>query len=750
MNSSENIPQADLSDCEREPIHIPGTIQPHGFLLAARGIDALISHTSENSRTLAGTGAAVLGRTWEQALGVSNARALRRALDDPSFTVNPLSLASGWSPSSDASPVTLIAHTRGGFIIVEGEYAVDDALHAGLEGHELPPLLARMGKTSSATELCVLAAEETRRLTAFDRVLIYQFDADWNGTVIAESRNDVLPAYLNHRFPAFDIPKQARDLYHINRLRLIASNDYQPVRLLAVSSELPPLDLTLSTLRGISPIHLEYMRNMGTGSSMSASIMRDGKLWGLLSCHGREPRNLSFATRSVCDLLAQILSMQLAAREQSDQLARQVQLRKVLTDLLAHMTDAVDFTTALDSSHMLELTGAHGSALVREGEIIRYGITPPDDAILKLRDWVGPRITGGLFQTNELPFVYPEIGDDASVAGGLLAISISPVEQCYILWFRAELVTTVLWSGEPHKLPSSGTDTLRMHPRKSFDTWKETVRGRSSPWLQAELEAAMIFRSAVVDIVLKQAAAKSHLLTEVQRMNKELEAFAYTVSHDLRAPFRHVRGYAELLQMDKSELLDDEGRFLLQKILKSTAYAGNLVDTLLSFSRMNLTPLNTEPVDLNDLVETARSHAMINAEARSIDWHIAPLPRVNGDANLLLLALQNLFENAVKYTSKRNHAVIEVSAVETNHECIVTIKDNGAGFDMKYADKLFGVFQRLHTSDQFTGLGIGLASVRRIIERHGGRVWAESRQDEYAVFHLSLPVISSKTSSHHA
>ncbi|MET0262466.1 MAG: ATP-binding protein, partial [Rariglobus sp.] len=675
---------------------------------------------------------------------------LRKALLDPNFTARPFSLAESWKAAEGVQSVELIAHSRAGFIIVEGENPVTNDLHPGVLRHELAPLLARMGETASMEALCALATEETRRLTQFDRVLIYQFDEEWNGTVIAESRNDALPSIMRHRFPASDIPKQARDLYHINRLRLIASNDYTPVRLLASSASLPPLDLTLSTLRGISPIHLEYMRNMGTGSSMSASIMREGKLWGLLSCHGREPRRLSFATRSVCDLLGQILSLQLATREQSQQLARQVELRKVLGRLLTRMTEADDFVTALDASQLLDLTGSHGAAIVRGQEVVTYGVTPTPEIILELRDWVAPRCEEGIFHTAALPSLYPNIGDHASITGGLLAISISPLDQSYALWFRAELVQTVLWGGDPHKKSEPAPDGLRMHPRKSFDTWKQTVGGRSAPWLHAEEDAALGFRRAVIDIVLKQAAAKARLLTEVQRMNKELEAFAYTVSHDLRAPFRHVRGYAELLQMEKSEQLDDDGRYLLKKILKSTSYAGDLVDTLLAFSRMNLTPLSTQPVELVEVVDRARSHAMAQAGDRSIEWIIDPLPCVNADADLLLLAIQNLFENAVKYTSKRNHAVIEVSAEETNTEWVINVKDNGAGFDMKYADKLFGVFQRLHTSDQFTGLGIGLASVRRIVERHGGRVWAESILDQGSIFHFSLPHIPPQPLPSHA
>jgi two-component system, chemotaxis family, sensor kinase Cph1 len=731
---------ADLSSCDREPIHIPGAIQPHGFLLAAPGLDAAVTHASENARTLAGSGGrAALGRTWAELFGEDVAAVLRQAATDPNFSVQPSSLVRRWCPPG-AEPVELIAHRHEGFVIVEAEQPVETGDLETAELHaELAPLLNRMGGAATLADLLGYVSGEVRRITRFDRVQIYQFDDEWNGNVIAESRNDRLPSYLGHRFPAADIPAQARALYHINRLRLIASNDYTPVPLLAARPGLPPLDLTLSLLRGISPIHLEYMRNMGTGSSMSASLICEGRLWGLLSCHSVEPRRLSFGVRSACDLLGQILSSQIATRENSRHLARQVELRRILAQLLTGMTEKDDFVTGIDGKALLDLTAAHGAALVRHDEVTLFGVTPETGAILALRDWVAPLCRDGLYQTAALPSMYSDSGDTLAGAGGLLAVSISPVDESYVLWFRAELVETVLWGGDPHKASAPPAPGLRMHPRQSFDTWKETVRGRSVRWDEAELDAALGFRRAVIDIVLKQVSVKTRLLAEVQRMNKELEAFAYTVSHDLRAPFRHVRGYAEVLQMEKASLLDEEGLYLLSKILKSTAYAGDLVDTLLSFSRMNLTPLTTEKVDLGPLVERARSHAMTHAGKRSIEWRVGPLPEVLADTNLLLLALQNLFENAVKYTGKREHAVIEVASREEPDRHVISVKDNGAGFNPAYNDKLFGVFQRLHSSVEFPGLGIGLASVRRIIERHGGRVWAEGAPGAGATFFFSLP-----------
>jgi light-regulated signal transduction histidine kinase (bacteriophytochrome) len=211
------------------------------------------------------------------------------------------------------------------------------------------------------------------------------------------------------------------------------------------------------------------------------------------------------------------------------------------------------------------------------------------------------------------------------------------------------------------------------------------------------------------------------------------------VSHDLRAPFRHVRGYAELLQMEKGNLLDEEGLMFLDKILSAADYAGTLVDTMLTFSQMSMTGLNQQAVKLDEIVARARTHGEMQTRNRQIDWQVSALPEVTGDAALLQVVFQNLLDNAVKYTAKKEKAVVTVMSEATTDDWIIHVKDNGAGFDMKYANKLFGIFQRLHSNEHFAGLGIGLATVRRILERHGGRIWAEGKPGEGAVFSVALP-----------
>ncbi len=742
MNAVASPPAVDLTACDREPIHLPGSIQPHGFLLALDATAWTVRQASANVPALLGLElSAVLGATIDQVIGAGPADLLRQAARDPLFSRRAIFVDRlRRTVKTDTHTFVLVAHRHAGHIIVEGE---SFPLHGPRDTHyQLELFLTQMEATSTVHDLVQLAAEETRRITGFDRVMVYQFDDQWNGVVIAEDRNDVLPSYLDLRFPASDIPRQARELYRTNRLRLIASSNYEPVKLIGLRQGTGPLDLSLSTLRSVSPVHLEYMRNMGTGSSMSISLLRGGQLWGLISCHSREPRIVPFEIRSTCDLLGQVLSLQLAAREHAATLNYRMELRSLLARLIAAMTRSEHFAASLlaDQKTLLQVTGASGAAVVVDGVVQLQGRTPSRPQVEELLQWLSKRGNEDFYATDTLPAEFPPARDYAWSASGLLAISLSRVRTNYVLWFRPEVIATVTWGGDPQKPVETPTHgALRLHPRKSFETWVETVRGHSLPWQQPEHDAARELRSAIIEVVLHNAEKMAQVTEELRATNKELEAFSYTVSHDLRAPFRHIRAYTELLQMEKSRMLDDEGRVFVAHILDGATYAGRLVDNILAFSQMGRTALQTSTIDLNALLTDVVNDQKLEIGKRPVEWKIGPLPTVTGDAAMLRTVLQNLIENALKYTRERKPAVIELGTLPSETDHVVFIRDNGVGFDEKYKSKLFGMFQRLHRWEEFEGTGVGLASVRRIVGRHGGTVSAEGKVGIGATFTIALP-----------
>lgn len=744
MPLDEALPTVDPTvGCEREPIHTPGSIQPHGHLLAFSGAGFSLAHASAGAGTLLPVAIpAAFGQPLERILGGAQLGMLQDGLQALPATG---AMQLGRFRASSSATFQAIGHrSPDGYAVLEleEEVAADEPqTHATLEGlyPGVRDAFTRLGRAASTEQLAAHAAAAVRRITGFDRVLVYRFEANWDGVVVAEDRNERLPSYLGLRFPASDIPAQARQLYELNPQCLIASADYVPVPILSAKQG-ASLDLTYASLRSVSPVHLEYMRNMGTPASMSVSVLRgDGSLWGLISCHHAEPRRVAFAARNACDLVAQMFAVRVAAREEMAHAEARARLKGLEGRLLARMAEARHFEDGILAvpTDLLRLAGAEGAAVLTEGGCILTGRTPSESQVRRLAAWLAERGTEEVLETSSLAALLPEAEGFADTASGLLAVSISKLHPSFVLWFRPEVVRTVTWGGDPCK--TADVALGRLNPRQSFAAWAETVRLRSALWSPAEIEAARDLRSAIVGIVLRAAEERAELTGRLERVNKELAAFSYSVSHDLRAPFRHIVGFAEMLREREGGSLSDRGRRYLATIVEAAESAGRLVDALLNFSQMGRTALVPIELDPAVLVTEVRRALAPEQGDRSIEWRVTQMPMVQADPTMLRQVFQNLLSNAVKYTRSRNPALIEVGCDMAGAEAVIYVRDNGVGFDMAYAHKLFGVFQRLHRAEEFEGVGIGLANVQRIIERHGGRIWAQGKLDRGATFYFTLP-----------
>ncbi|WP_428312524.1 ATP-binding protein [Hydrocarboniphaga sp.] len=735
-----------LTICDREAIQVPGAIQPHGLLLSLGEPALQLIQISANLAEVAGKPAEVLlGSPLEQLVGQAGVQQLERVLASESLQQRPIYAG---RMSIGGLHYDAVAHRHAGQLIVELEpTARRDASSFAAIYPLVRSFVAQLQQTESLQQLCELAAVEMHRITGFGRVLVYRFNDEGDGEVLAEARDQGYSSYLDLRFPASDIPRQARALYLANHIRLIADAHYQPVPLL------PPLhpdtgkptDLSHAALRSVSPVHVQYMKNMGTLASMSISIIVRGRLWGLISCHHASARTVPFEVRTACEHLGQILSLQIEAKEDRAESAHGLELRRSLVGLLAAMAERDNFVDGLtaDGDELLRLAAASGAAIVSAGRCQRVGAAPDEDAILALAEWLAASVPNGMYSSNELALDYPQAAQLQPQAAGLLAMSISQLHQHYVMWFRPEVIQTVKWAGNPHKaaIPDAGTaaEVSVLHPRHSFDSWSQTVRGKTLPWRRSEIEVAEELRRAILAIALRRAEELAALNDELRRSNKELEAFSYSVSHDLRAPLRHIVGYADLLKEFEGAQLTERGQRFLNNIDEAAHFAGTLVDDLLSFSQMGRAALRLGWVHMNELVASVIRDLGADTSGRDVQWNIGPLPTVVADSAFLQLALRNLLANAIKYTRTRSPAVISFTSEELADAWAFHVADNGVGFNMNYVNKLFGVFQRLHRMEEFEGTGIGLANVRRIVERHDGRVWARGEIDRGAVFSFTLP-----------
>ena len=517
---------AVVVDCADEEIRLPGSIQRHGFLLVLDESGERIVSASENAEEflhiplklmLGAMLDAVLDR---EILGA--VRSIAWSAQEPGLMV----YLGAFRLKGELC--SLVTHAVTSYRVLEFE-KLDRLVIPEIMNAVITNFVGKLSKLETTLELCQAITHQVRELTGFERVLLYSFDEAGHGTVLAEENVGVLPAYLNLRFPSSDIPAQARQLYILNTVRIIPNATYEPALLLGRSSDVSSnLDLSASVLRSVSPIHLEYMRNMGTLSSMSISILCEGKLWGLISGHHSQPHSVPYLVRSACDMLTKMVGTQVAAFRSSARLKSLVHFHTVQRTVLTQMASETNYLKALQHSlrDIREVTAAAGAAVILGSEIQRDGVTPSDSEIQRLVDWLDEKPDLPMIETSRLSSHLDWASGIQEEASGLLAIRISDVRRNYILWFRPEVISTVSWAGEPVKVLDS---EKRLHPRSSFSSWKETVSGESSPWTEVELESARDFRGALTTISLRRAEEAAELSeARFQQLTHALPALIWT------------------------------------------------------------------------------------------------------------------------------------------------------------------------------------------------------------------------------
>jgi two-component system, chemotaxis family, sensor kinase Cph1 len=742
---------------EEEPIRIPGFIKPYGVLLALEEPQLEIVQISNNTQELLGTPPKeLLNQPLATLLGKRQANELKQSLKGEFSRINPLRI------SIKQSVKTLffdgIIHRYDGVVILELLPTPSKTPSTFFNFYHLVKTATdRIQEATTTAELGEIAVQEFRDLTGFDRIMVYKFDNDGAGTVIAEVKGEgVKDSYLGLRYPATDIPEEARQLFFLNKVRVIP--DVNDQRVAIVPAHHPktdrPLDLSLSILRGVSPSHIEYLQNMGVIGSLVIALTKRKALWGLISCHHYSPKSVSYELQTACEFLGQVMSLELVSQEENDDLDYKVKLNTAQSRLLESIAIAHTLQDGLVQScpQLLDLVGARGCAICINGAITVMGETPSLEDLQGLVQWLEREAKDNIFSTDCLGNRYPAAERFKDVASGLLVLTLSKVQKNYLLWFRPEVIQTVTWAGNPEdSYQVNETGVRELCPRQSFELWKETVRSKSQPWLTVELEAAREFRSALVGLILRQADELAKMNVELVRSNTELDAFAYISSHDLKEPLRGIHNYANFLMEDYGEVLDEGGVAKLQTLVRLTQRMENLINSLLHYSRLGRTELSRKPTDLNELVQQAIATLKMSLSRASVDFRLPrPLPIANCDRIQVSELFTNLISNAIKY-SDNSEQWVEIGFIESeigkrdpsipySPYPIFYVRDNGIGIPEQHQDKIFQIFRRLHAQDDYGGgSGAGLTIAKKIVEHHGGEIWVSSKPAEGSTFYFTLP-----------
>lgn len=518
----------DLDNCAREPIHIPGSVQPRGVLLVVQDDGGVVLQASTNVATVLGRPVdAVLGAPLGDVLGVPAARVVLEQLAAvPDHRTRNPGLVEVATPDGPVQldvvvhrppPATLA--DPGPVFVVELEPADGPRpLTYGSTYESVRDAIADLNRAGELTELYDIAARHARRLLGFDRVMIYRFDAEYNGEVVAEARRDDLEPFLGLHYPASDIPAQARAMYEKSWIRLISDVDYVPVPVLPAADPLSgrPLDLTFATLRSVSPIHCEYLRNMGVRASMSISLLRDGKLWGMVACHHYSgPHAPSYGVRAAAEFLGVALSARLVAQVEEDAVAETRRASGVLARLVgASRDEEVRLAQALTrTGDLLALVPADGVVVSIGSDVLTLGDVPDGAGLRALAAWASS--VGEVLATDRLA-EEPGAPDVPGVAG---AVALPLPDGGTVVWLRGEVVRTVDWGGDPHHkvLAVPDGDGVRLSPRQSFDLWREQVRGRSLPWDDRHVQNAADLRTYLVEALFHRGRAEVNAARAIQR-----------------------------------------------------------------------------------------------------------------------------------------------------------------------------------------------------------------------------------------
>ena len=660
----------DLTACDREVIHAPGSIQPFGMMLVVELDGFLVRHVAgevERRLGVADWQGKHLGDVIGQALSLEVA-----ALVEPGSMGGFVGRMPACGEVLDVS-----AHLSGAHVIVELEAAPAEDLPAAFMMDRLEAAAASFERAASLTTLCERAAIEFRRLTGFGRVMVYRFLDDAAGKVLAESRRSGLHSFLNHHFPASDIPVQARALYTRNLLRVIPDASYEPAALRPGWTAAEPLDMSDSGLRSVSPLHLLYLSNMGVSASASFSIVMEGVLWGLVACHNPAPKMLAYDTRAACRSLVGSLARQIKAKEEAEGYRQRIRLRSFEDEFVALLSreGSLDDTLSHHLNGIGRMMGGDGVAVLRGRELVMNGVCPGEPDIRGLAAWLLGRSVEPVFSTSQLSDLYPAAATFRHHGSGVLAVTLSAEEPWLLIWFRAEQVQVVEWAGNPHK--GHGASEQPLTPRASFETWRETVSGRARSWTTPELEAATRMRAALLEARQNRRMRElnrqlTKILQDKDLLLQQKEFLIGEVNHRVQNSLQLVSSFLAIQARasDNPELHDalEEARRRLSAValVHRRLYSGD------QFEMVNAARYIEELC--------ADTFAFMGQDwARHLWLNLSPVLVSTDRAVVLGLVLTELLINCNKYAYGGAAGPVEIELREGRTHLHLIVADKGAG-----------------------------------------------------------------------
>ncbi len=748
---SQPPPHFNFERCEDEPIHIPESIQSYGFLIAFSYEDLKISIVSENCDAV----------FKEQLVGKHFLEILSSDTDERAFLEEtfarvtktkirlPIKLHLKASLLKDGAAIDYLAvvYDSGRHYVVELEPATEFRDTYGAEQFiklYAMSIAPRFKEMTSLRDMAQEMVSTIRYLTNMDRVVLYKFNEDYSGKVIAEAKAEDMDSYQDLYFPASDIPKQARELYKTNWVRLTPDTELPPAKLIPSPAESgrEPLDLTRSLLRTFSPIHLQYIRNQGLRASFSISLVTDGELYGLISCHHREPNYIPQDVRLQCENLSQLFSWHLLAKEEEIAKRKKSATDDAVDAMLDRIGPANPISRVVKSGEkaFLEALNSSGFVYYSQYETITLGSTLPIELIKEIFSKV--RSQGGFPYTNDSLYEdYPEARQYG--IAGIMIIPLFEKKQYFTAWFRKETHRVQKWIGAKDEKSEDAPKAERLKPRASFAIHTRTIKGRSTSFDNADVDTANRLNRMFLVYALDVQERMHNNIQELEKQDNYRNEFLATLAHELRNPLGPIMSGASILET----VDDDQTRKRVTAIINRQAeYMSKLINDLMDVSRITRgkVKLEFEKLSIQDVLSDSLEIVEQQVKAKKHHLTVNYLQEdvtVYGDKARLSQIFSNIIHNAAKYTNEAGEISVDIR--EEGVMVVVAVKDNGMGIPEDRLKDVFNMFTQIeaHSTHTKGGLGIGLTLVSKLVMLHHGEVSVMSEGlGRGSTFEVRLPI----------
>lgn len=726
-----------LRICDAEPIHQLGYIQRHGYLIACSFEDLAVNYYSENFQTVAG-GYLYKKTVWEM---LADAKILitddqQQVLIHFASNENEIQLFPLEVMLNNEHPYFLLAHKFNGQLIMELEPS-DNFSNAQLQ-QKIGEGVSEVLQATFIQQKLDNSVKYIKKITGYDRIMVYRFAPDGHGEVVAEETERNVQSYMGLHFPAADIPRQARELYKKNMVRLIADVHAGNLKILSYNRN-SPLDLTQAQTRAVSPVHIEYLKNMNVASSFSISLIVNNELWGLIACHNITTKFIDFKAREASKWLGRILSSSLEHKLNEQMNDRKKTKELEISMLFQAMQESESIKEGIRKhlSLLLDVADASGVAVFIENELLLHGHTPAEEEIKTITEFIATQLEDDIYVTKKLSNFLPGAENYAAVASGVLYIELSKEFGEYIIWFKPEIAQSVTWAGNPEKMDyTTEQGVTKISPRKSFVTWTNEVKSIAKDWERTETDMAVLIKAYFIRATSQKAYQLMRINEHLKSSYSELDTFSYTISHDLKTPLMLIKNYAQLLQESETE---QANRGIVEKIIAGADRMNTLIHSILEYSRAGRFLVQKTKVEMKELLEEISIQLKEAYKQTNPEIIIGDTPAVSGESTMLWQLFQNLLSNAVKYSSQAARPVITVEGTKQKSSVLYKVTDNGIGIDDSYARQAFELFRRSSNAKDFEGTGVGLSIAKRIVDKFGGKIWYESEPGRGTTFFIELP-----------